>query len=363
MKRKKAKFRFKHVILAVCVTALAGFLAACGAEEETPEVPVTVTFMNGEEALGSVETVQGATLNAADYEAYETVDGTEFLGWFKTPGYLEVSKTDPATDVFEEDTTLYGCFRSLVVTEDTRTWYIVGSSNYEGPLKDSAWADANVRPQLREAVQLTLTGNAVNEFAITMDLYEGDLFQLVHDWGWDGQIGFGFLTEYDESCFENGGGLSGSAKTSNIKVLADGNYTLTLTTNPDDEALTTFTIVRNGDPVSAAEAVEEEPFVITETTGVKVKGSWVADWSELKDLTAEGDGIFTIEMELEAGTELYFSVFDGETDTGKGMKAENVTDEASLALLDEADNVKVTEAGTYVFTADLNTFTITVVKK
>ena len=210
--------------------------------------------------------------------------------------------------------------------------------------------------------ELKGTGNT-NEFSVTMDLYEGDQFQLIADWAWDTQYGFGYITDYDESQLENGGGLSGNDKTSNINVLQDGNYTVTLVTNPDDEAQTQLSIVRNGDASGEVVAVsEEKEFEITDDTNVKVKGSWVSDWSELKDLENEGDGIYTITMDLDAMTELYFSVFEGDEDTELGLNGSCVADDASKALLEDAYNVQVTEAGTYTFTVDLNTFTFTVEK-
>lgn len=86
-----------------------------------------------------------------------------------------------------------------------------------------------------------------NEYAVTLDLCAGDQFQLIADWSWDTQLGFGYVTDYDSSQIENGGGLSGSDKTSNINVLQDGNYTITIVTNPNDMAQTQFSIVRNGD--------------------------------------------------------------------------------------------------------------------
>ena len=48
---------------------------------------------------------------------------------------------------------------------------------------------------------------------------------------------------------ENAGGLSGEDNTSNVQVKVDGNYTITLTTNPDNQAQDTLTIVRNSDPI------------------------------------------------------------------------------------------------------------------
>ena len=321
---------------------------------------VSVTFMNGEEELGSIETEVGKVIEADSYADYESMEGNEFAGWFETPTYLEASAVDMSTATFTEDTVLYGLFKSDSVTEDTRKWYIVGTSD-TGYLSTSNWA-ADISDDEKAMFELKGTGNT-NEFSVTMDLYEGDQFQLIADWAWDTQYGFGYITDYDESQIENGGGLSGNDKTSNINVLQDGNYTVTLVTNPDDEAQTQLSIVRNGDASGEVVAVsEEKEFEITDDTNVKVKGSWVSDWSELKDLENKGDGIYTITMDLDAMTELYFSVFEGDEDTELGLNGSCAADDASKALLEDAYNVQVTEAGTYTFTVDLNTFTFTVEK-
>ena len=67
-------------------------------------------------------------------------------------------------------------------------------------------------------------------------------------------------------------------------------------------------------------------------------------------------------LDLDAMTELYFSVFEGDEDTELGLNGSCAADDASKALLEDAYNVQVTEAGTYTFTVDLNTFTFTVEK-
>ena len=67
-------------------------------------------------------------------------------------------------------------------------------------------------------------------------------------------------------------------------------------------------------------------------------------------------------MDLDAGTELYFMVYDNGADTGLGMNATAVTDGDSKALLEDAYNIKVVEAGTYTFTVDAETMTITITK-
>ncbi len=362
--KKQSTSKLIAVILALI---LALSLCACekggngdsgsGSGQGTP-AEYTVTFMNGDTKLGEVKVAEGG--KASGYEAFESQPDSEFLGWFETPTFLESSKKDLSTLTVTGDMTLYGSFKSTNVAEDTRAWYIVGASTSGGILAGSNWANAGVAEADREAFRLQPTGNAVNEMSITLDLYSGDQFQVVHDWQWDGQKGFGAFTQIDETQMANGGGLGGSSDKSNVNVIMDGNYTVTLTTDPDNPVQDTMTIVRNGDPVSAPQVFAPGP----ETT-VSVKGSWVEDWSDLKELTrAEGDGyVFSIEMELDAGTQLCFMVFDGGVDTGLVLKDENVTDEASRALLGDAGgNIIVADAGTYTFTVDAGTMGVTVAK-
>lgn len=358
----------KALCLGLSISMIA-VMAGCGSEADSKEVAVetaaqevttiTVTLMNQDETLGTLSGKAGELLTG--YEAYETIDGTEFLGWFETPTFLETSKKDLAVDTFDADTTLYGSFKSLSVSEDTRKWYVVGSGK-GAVLSATNWA-GSVDDSVKEAAELTLTGNATNEFQITLDLYSGDQFQVIHDWAWDGQMGYGYVTECDATQMENGGGLGGSTYTSNINVIMDGNYTITLTTDPDNDAEDTFTIVRNGDPTGEVAETEETPYEVTDATGVVVKGSWVDDWSENKDLTRiDGTDSFEITMDLDAGIELYFMIYDNGEDTGLGINAEGVVDDASKALLEEAYNVKVKDAGTYTFTVDADSMTITITK-
>ena len=324
---------------------------------------ITVTFKEGFTKLGVVESTKGSTLDPSSYAEFEVKDGFEFLGWYETPSFLEASRKDPSTDAFTETTVLYASFKSLDTTADTRKWYIVGDSPAGGLLKDTKWA-GDLGEEDKKKFELTLTGNKTNEFSLTFDLFEGDQFQVIHDWQWEDQKGYACFTEISDSEFESGGSLGGSADKANINVLVSGNYTITLTTDPDNKAYDTLTVVRNGDPRTEAKPEEKEPFAVTETTGVKVKGSWIADWSELKDLVrAEGTDTWTISMELAADTELCFSVFDGETDTGIVLKESNVTDEASKALIAKTgNNIKTAEGGTYTFTVDLGAMTVSVTK-
>ena len=207
---------------------------------------ITVTFMNGEELLGTATAIEGELLSETDYTGYENIPDAEFLGWFETPSFLEASRKNLEESVFNQDTILYGSFKSDEVVTDARAWYLAGTSS-EGILQENNWANSSVEEAIREKFRLVETGEVQNEFEITIDLFAGDQFQIVHDWAWDGQKGFGCFTTIDTTQMENGGGLDGSANTSNVNVIMDGNYTITLTTNPDNEAMDTLIVTRNGD--------------------------------------------------------------------------------------------------------------------
>lgn len=327
---------------------------------EKPKNEITIKFMNGQTELGRLTVFEDEPVTG--YEQFENVEGYIFEGWYKTPGFLEASFRDLSKDTFNQDTKLFGMFRSAQVTEDTREWFIVGEGASPA-LVTSAWAGSGVDENGKAMCRLEKTGNATNEYAITLDLFAGDKFQVIYDWQWEGQKGFGLMTDYDASQMESGGGLSGENEKSNVSVLVDGNYTITLTTDPDNAKLDTVSIVRNGDPAGEKAAAEEKTYVVGDSTSVVMKGSWVADWSENIELTYVDGTIFEGTKELEAGTELYFMIWDDGADTRIGMNSTAVVDADSQALLEEgAYNVKVAEAGTYTFTVDAAALTIKITK-
>lgn len=241
---KKRRFwerrKFIGVILG-CVT-MATMLWGCG-EKEEPAREITITLMNNQETVATITAFSDTPVEG--YEEYETLEGYEFEGWYETPTFIESSRKDLATDTFSEDKILFGNYIPDQAAEDTRNWYIVGTGT-SSILAATDWARVP-EEEVKDICSLSLTGNVVNEFSITLDMYSGDQFQLIPDWDWGGQVGFGYITEYDASQLENGGGTSENK--SNINVLVDGNYTITLTTNPDNMAQTILTIVRNGDVV------------------------------------------------------------------------------------------------------------------
>lgn len=353
----------KKIITILLSIVMVLSIAGCGSSEPEEATPasaepakeVTMTFKDNLTRLGQIKILEGELVTG--YEEYEVKDGFEFLGWYETPSFLEASKKDLSVDTFSENTVLYGSWKSLVKTEDARVFYIVGEGS-SPVLKASSWAGADVSYTDKEACKLQPTGNT-NESVITMDLFKDDMFQLVSDWQWEGQYGFGKVSSSDDTQVMSGGGLSGEASKANILVLMDGNYTITLCTDVDSPALDEFTIVRNGDPVGG-KAEEDAPFVPGEKTTAVMKGSWVADWSENIEMEATKDAlVFSATKELEAGTELYFMVWDEGKDTGIGMNSSNVTEDSKF-LLEESNNVKVKDAGIYTFIADVNNMTLQV---
>lgn len=217
-----------------------------GSSSKQEEKEITVTFMNGDETLGTVTAKSGNVLDAASYEQFEERDDAKLLGWYETPSFLEASKKDLTKDVFEEDTILYGSFQRTDITEDTRVWYIAGTSE-KGILGANNWAGA-LEDEEKEQFKFTKDENS-NTFTLTLDLYVGDQFQLIHDWDWDGQLGYGYFTDIDDTQMESGGSLEGSGEKANVNVIMDGNYTITLITDPDNPSTDTISVVRNSDVI------------------------------------------------------------------------------------------------------------------
>ena len=264
-----------------------------------------------------------------------------FMGWFATPSMThEFDFSQPIT----ADTQVFAGFVENV--EDTRTFAIVG--NGVSPLLSaSSWGSV-----INEEHYLTKAADK-NEYTITCDLAEGDEFQFATDSSWSDQRGGGYLidtaqdgTEY----FSVSGGLSDDTKKSNIKCVVTGNYTLTLTTNPDNEAFDKISFVYNGDAKAAMGDF---------TTTYYIKGAICTNWEDRYEDTykfVEKDGFPTLTIELEEGDEFLLTsmVTDAEGKESVGteyVRYSNISDDASKEFVDgsEGDNMIAKQAGSYTF--------------
>ena len=118
---------------------------------------------------------------------------------------------------------------SLEVQERPTTWYILGNGSTEGSvLKTSSWG-------LKDETVQKLVDKGDGVYEITLNLYVNDEFQICSDGSWSNKHGISKLQNPGTN-FEG---------TDNIKVLVEGNYTLTITIE-ENEAEDKITWVRNG---------------------------------------------------------------------------------------------------------------------
>lgn len=131
--------------------------------------------------------------------------------------------------------------------EDTTTYYAIGTG--AGDLSASSW-DMNYTG-LSFVKDTTVTD--ANVYTLTMKMYAGDHFQIIHDASWNGQMGASYLSgaigygSYAYATFDSenkmelfGGGDWGS----DIEAAQGGVYTFTLTTYPGSTDLNTITYTR-----------------------------------------------------------------------------------------------------------------------
>lgn len=332
-KKRAGGGRLLGVLLAVAL--ICGAFVGCTTTEK-----VTVTFYDGETVLTSVSVDKGGTVTAPTL----TVENKEFKGWYSVPTFQFKFSFD---EKIEENTSVFGKFRPTNGAEDTRSWELVGESPKGGALKDSQWkADKNV-----EALQLVKKTGAKNEFAVTLDLYAGDLFQVVHSDKFDGQHGFGYVREVDRTVLE---GIDNVYEPSqqfkaNIKVIKDGNYEVLLYTNMENsDALDEITVTRKGDAFVDKEYITQ-PVVAGNITGGDVPK---APYGSI-ELKKEGD-LYTTSLYLNKND--YFAVLI-DPSWGYSLRTNNVapktTDKAAEDALKEIvdlsylSNIKVKKSGNY----------------
>lgn len=364
------------IIVLLTILASAFLMAACKKADSTTETNVTddsetnvteteytVTFydMDGITELSSEKVKAGDLVSEYTPEKAENT----FMGWYATPSLSH--KFDFGTPI-AEDTKIFAGF--LEAKEDTRSFAIVGSG--KSPLLAvSSWGTV-----INEEHYLTKEGDE-NVYSITLDLYEGDEFQLAIDTSWYHQRGAGYLAatsldgvEYLASSGSNY--QSDEAKKANIKCLVSGSYTLTLTTYPGADAYDTedsnyteetkekfnynpydtITWVYNGEP--------KEPLADIITT-YYIKSSITTEWNDIYEDSykfTEKNGLHGLTIELAEGEEFLFTsiVKTGDTESvgNEYIRFSNIKDSKSLEFTEgsASDNIIAKAAGVYTFTYD-----------
>lgn len=359
--KKATKWVGLIVASSVCATSVA-MLAACDDNDKPTTAEYTVTYYDGTTELKTEKVKEGELATRWT----PTKDGYTFEDWYATPNFAHLFEFDkPIT----ENKSAFAQFSSANQTEDTRTFYIVGSGT-SPMLIDSDWGKSTTDKHKMTKAE------GKNEYTYTCDLNVGDKFQfeITGTGDWQNQRGAGYLDTLklaDGTSVFSGTATIGdnSSYRLDIKCEYAGNYTFTLTTHPDDDTyefnnpsyteankeafninpLDKITWVRNGD-VTGGE--------VQAITDYYIKGSGITNWQDMYNAATKmtnKNGVYTLEVYLKANEEFVFSstVTVGST-VGSGtefVRASNL-DEASKALFDQKPNFNMVAkaAGTYTFT-------------
>ena len=324
--------------IALLAVMVLGFsvLAACGGGGEK----YTVTFYgrDGETAIKTVEVEEGAKVE----DWTPTEEGYIFIDWYATPS-LKVPF--PFDDPIKQDTSVFSSWKSAVFQKDEREWIIAGQSSYAGaPLNTNDWG--KVEGAERDAFVLSRTAEDKNEFTLTLDLYEGDQFQIADvdvedNYAWTNQRGYGYLdVESSEDYIKNAGNAFTEDLTkANIEMVMEGNYTITLTTDLSNPTLDKIEIERNGDP-----EVSLEKTYAPSLSGSITGGQAIASKDDFGDFglteTAEGSKVFEVTISLNKGD--FFSVLPFENSWDGALRTAAVDAENSDACYDTEDQSNVT---------------------
>lgn len=367
----------KALVAALCLAIGTCALTACGGDDKPAGNEdggkITVTFYD---ATGTNKPSEMTVLKTEKIDKGGTVssytptkgDGYEFVNWFATPS--KSHKFDFSEEI-NDNISIYGGFSKYV--EDTRDYYIIGAGT--SALLLDGWGVIN------DAHKFTKAPNK-NEYTLTLDLKKDDEFTLNASVKYEGKRGAGYLTKYaledGTEVFEGLGSVyDDSNKGSNIKVKYSGNYTLTLTTHPNEDYYNTngngyteankeiYNIspydtidwVRNGD-------VLQETVVTTEYF---IQGEQITGWKPVyisDNKMIKGANGYSLEIYLKAGEEFMFitrNVTDGvATPGGKTLKADILTEASKAYVNGTAGNITAKAAGTYTFTYDDTAETLSV---
>ena len=335
----KTKFRFLTTILAVLSMVVMLGLTAC----VTPKVSLTLYDNDATTVLHVIEVEKGGVPTRPEDP---TKDGFVFDDWYVTP---TSSKKYDFSAALTENAKAYAQWKTAGYQDD-RDWVLSGTVNNWGSNLDD--------------FHMIKTEGKGNEFTLTLDLHEDDEFQLTVLLE-DGSLSYS--TEGARAAFshvvsgtefvEGAGGL-GTYK--NIVVKQDGNYTLTLVSDPvtDNNELS---IARNGD-VSG-------PVVEHEIVNYAIKGSKVTGWADLTDaqylMSKDASGNFVLEIELYANDEFMFVGYekvDGVlTALTKYIKSDMLAEGSAAEVQAKAGGNFTTSAdGTYTFSYNPTTEKVTV---
>lgn len=222
---------------------------------------------------------------------------------------------------------------------DTRDFFILGAGT------SPALNNWGLGEQLTKAADK-------NEYTITLDLYAGDQFQLAINSSWSDQHGAGYLVKNEiegTAYFAQSDNLKG-----NITCQVEGNYTLTLTTNPSDSTQDTIDWVYNGE-------VEDR---IETTLYYYIKGTNVtptfANYIEDKyKMTETSEGVYELTIEIGANAEfMFYSMMDdgsGTLSAGTSYIQGGQLENQTIANGSGTSNITIANAGTYKFTFNSST--------
>lgn len=331
-------------IVMALVMVISAF-CSCNLFKKDPVVEHTLTLydQDGKTVLSTVKAEEG---KAPERPADPTKDDYVFSGWFVTP---TSNKAYDFTAPLTADASAYAHWKAADFRDD-RDWVLSGSVNGWGAQLDD--------------YHLTKKEGTGNVFEITLNLYSGDQFQLTVLLS-DGSLSYSSEgaraasshvvagTEYIE-------GAGGFGTYKNIVVKQDGNYTLSLVSDPetDNNALT---IIRNGDPVG--EVVEHE------LVAYAIKGSKVTGWADStadEHLLLKGeDGKFTITLELYANDEFMFVGYEKVNGAYSALAQYIKSDMLAEGSAEEVaaktnGNFTTSKNGTYTFKFDPETGKISV---
>lgn len=231
------------VLAAILSLSCIGF-AAC-----TQKTTYTVTYydMDQKTVLKTEKVAEGE--KAQEWTPEEKADA-DFLGWYATPDYVFEFDFDAA---ITQDTHVYSMWSTA--EEDTRTWMIAG--NFQGEdLKNNNWGEDGRLNS--DKYDFEPVAGEFNTFTLTVDLYEGDVFQFgvfrydekpggVYERVWENQKGFGLLEEPGDNFTDEGNYLASEVNKHDIGVAISGTYEFTMQTDVNNDNIGTITWERLSD--------------------------------------------------------------------------------------------------------------------